>query len=327
MRRPQQNDEELQSLQGEVTRHQIRTHTHASRESLSAPKLLGIAIIGIVGVFIFCSVVYHSDNVSGADLDAAPGHVHQAIHIAPSSTDGDSPVSPEPVPATPKETVAPSSAPSSPLPAATIATSEYPTTSPLAAEPQPTAESMVPPPNVLPGPGTTVHGDDAGGQWYVYTRRGQPMTDNEHKEMTEKWGSWTLVDDKERPSSDFYAHYPNRDIPRQSFPENAWQIDNEYLDKFLPQAIALVERAQLAILEEYGFTDGTWEERTKMFHLEIYDTPLEEIRFPKEYAGDQGGWTTQRSWAGLKRRLLHAIMSQDIFVFAMGGHSAAAGHG
>ena len=41
----------------------------------------------------------------------------------------------------------------------------------------------------------------------------------------------------------------------------------------------------------------------------------------------QGGWTTQKSWSGLVQRLLHAIMTEDVFVFAMGGASAAAGHG
>ena len=36
---------------------------------------------------------------------------------------------------------------------------------------------------------------------------------------------------------------------------------------------------------------------------------------------------TTRSWKGLQRRLLHAIMTQDSFVLSMGGHSAAARHG
>jgi hypothetical protein len=40
---------------------------------------------------------------------------------------------------------------------------------------------------------------------------------------------------------------------------------------------------------------------------------------------DQAGCTTPKSWENLKRRLLHAIMTEDVFVFAMGGHSAAAG--
>jgi hypothetical protein len=42
---------------------------------------------------------------------------------------------------------------------------------------------------------------------------------------------------------------------------------------------------------------------------------------------DKGGWSTPKSWLGLKRRLLHAIMTEDTFNFAMGGHSASAGHG
>ena len=47
----------------------------------------------------------------------------------------------------------------------------------------------------------------------------------------------------------------------------------------------------------------------------------------KAIMNERGGWTTPGSWKGLKRRLLHAIMTEDSFVFAMGGHSSSAGHG
>lgn len=171
---------------------------------------------------------------------------------------------------------------------------------------------------------------------HAYRRRGQPMTDDDRKAMVDKWGSWTLVDEKERPNHDYYAIYPNRDIPRSDFPENAWQTDQEYLAKFLPESIKLVERTQEAILAEYGLTEGSWEERTEMFSLEMFDT-LEgtspyvitkpETGWRKDTQGERGGWSTTKSWEGLKRRLLHAIMTEDSFIFAMGGHSAAAGHG
>ena len=153
------------------------------------------------------------------------------------------------------------------------------------------------------------------------------MSEPEREAMVQSWGSWTLVDEKERPTKDIYAKYPNRDIPRSEFPSNAWQIDAAYLKEFLPEAIALVQRGQEAILAEYGQTEGTWEERSKMFELDFYNGTLGEVSFPKDFNGNKGGWTTNRSWEGLKRRILHAIMTEDIFVFAMGGHSVAAGHG
>jgi hypothetical protein len=93
---------------------------------------------------------------------------------------------------------------------------------------------------------------------HTYKRRGQPMNAEDQKDMKKKWSSWTLVDDKERPTEDYYTAYPNRDIPRTEFPSNAWQIDNDYLAKFLPEAIKLVERTQEAILAEYGKTEGSW---------------------------------------------------------------------
>jgi hypothetical protein len=162
---------------------------------------------------------------------------------------------------------------------------------------------------------------------HTYTPRGQPMSDADRQAMITKHGSWTLVDDKERPSKDLYKKYPTRDIPRSEFPSNAWQIDKEYLAKFLPEGIALAQRAQEGILAEYGHTEGPFLNRSEMFHMDMYEGTLEGVQFPKDFQGDKGGWTTKKSWEGLKRRILHAVMTEDWFVFAMGGHSAAAGHG
>jgi hypothetical protein len=134
--------------------------------------------------------------------------------------------------------------------------------------------------------------------------------------MIDKWGSWTIVDDKDRPTDDFYQAYPNRDVPRSNFPANAWQVDKEYLSTFLPESLKLVERAYNAIMAEYGQPN----ENSEIFHIEKSDEWDDKC-------GDQVGCTTPKSWDNLKRRLLHAIMTEDVFVFAMGGHSAAAGHG
>jgi hypothetical protein len=141
----------------------------------------------------------------------------------------------------------------------------------------------------------------------TYKRRGQPRSDDDRQAMTEKWGSWTVIDDKERPTDDYYAAYPTRDIPRADFPSNAWQIDDDYLSKFLPESIALVQRAQDAILAEYGKTEGSWEERSKMFEVAAID---EEGSDSESDTKNKGGRTTKKSWAGLKRRLLHAIMTE-----------------
>lgn len=153
----------------------------------------------------------------------------------------------------------------------------------------------------------------------IYRTRGRPRNETDRQNLMNEWGSWTLVDEmfEQRPKNDYYQRYPNRDIPRADFPLMAWQVDSNYLSQFLPESIQLIDRAQKAILAEYG------QNNSDMFHIYKYEN-VDNITMS---GGSQGGWTTHHSWEGLKRRLLHAILTEDVFVFAMGGHSAAAGHG
>ena len=72
-------------------------------------------------------------------------------------------------------------------------------------------------------------------------------------------------------------------------------------------------------MAEYGQDPAT----SQMFQIFRYNS---SDSVP-ETGEKQGGWTTHSSWQGLIKRILHAIMTEDVFVFAMGGHSAAAGHG
>jgi hypothetical protein len=167
----------------------------------------------------------------------------------------------------------------------------------------------------------------------TYLLRGKPTDDATKKALAQTWGEWTFVDPKadKRPMENFYTDYPNRDVPREKFPADAWQTDKEYLSKFLPQAKALVERAMEAILSEYGHgkldePDKTFDERSKMFSFKMADL-LGGEKLPKAYPFDIGGWTTERSFDGLARRILHAVMTEDQFTLVMSGHSSAAGHG
>jgi hypothetical protein len=101
------------------------------------------------------------------------------------------------------------------------------------------------------------------------------------------------------------------------------------VNHFLQEATQLVHRAKEAIFEEYGHglprTHEEMAEAYKMFHLHMVDLSKDEN--PPSGWNAQGGWTTQRSFDGLARRLLHAMMTKDTFTVIMGGHSAAAGHG
>lgn len=55
----------------------------------------------------------------------------------------------------------------------------------------------------------------------------------------------------------------------------------------------------------------------RMFHWSREDLSDEKAQAPEKYRkhGDRGngGWTTKRSFDGLVRRLLHAMMTQDTF--------------
>ena len=196
----------------------------------------------------------------------------------------------------------------------------------------------------------------------TYLRRGQPMDDTTRQALTDQWGIWTFVDPKKtddtsstsssssfgmgwfsklspsrsqnRPQDDYYAKYPSRDVPHTHFPSTAWQIDSTYLQQFLPQGQALVQRAQEAILTEYGYgtihrpNESLNERANLLFHVEVSNR-TDSVEFVKEAAlyKEAGGAMTLRGWDGLVRRILHAILTQDTFRVVLGGHSAAAGHG
>ena len=331
------------------------------RTDISAPPLnpiwrvLGVIVLGILVLFATDSVEIErvsTDDHPGIDLDGAPGHttiktLDEYTGPDPQSVNSERPGIEEPSPIAPPiappttPPIAPPTAPpidSDPDTPTDDAPVGAPTTPPIAPPTAPPIDSVpdtptddapigASSPTVPAKPTTTIEGEST--LRHTYKRRGQPLSNENRKALIDQYGSWTLVDTKTRPTQDFYKKYPNRDIPRSEFPSNAWQIDEEYLGKFLSEAIALTQRAQEGILNEYGYTQGTFENRADpMFGIELID----DLANATGLGGgrdsiSKGGWTTKKSWEGLKRRLLHAIMTEDSFVFAMGGHSAAAGHG
>jgi hypothetical protein len=210
----------------------------------------------------------------------------------------------------------------------TVAKSESPKSS--SAKPKSASKSKDPPPLVhsppVQEPG---YKSNPAALSDTYLPRGKPINATDKQALSKKYGTWTLVDPKadQRPNYDFYARYPNRDIPREQFPKNAWQIDTEYLAKFLPEAKALIERGMEAMLAEYGHSPEeepgkTFEERAEMFSVTIVD-----LKVGGGSKVQNAGWMTARSFQGLVRRVLHAVMTEDTFTLVMGGHSAAAAHG
>jgi len=164
-----------------------------------------------------------------------------------------------------------------------------------------------------------------------------PFPDDQTKQkVAEDYGHWHFWDGDEdvRPTNDYLAEYPNRDIPGDDFPDDAWQGDAVFVNHYLNDADQLVSRAMEAIFTEYGHgkplpAEGL-ADRMKMFHWEKVNLATATAP-PEKYAkrGDRGngGWTTARSFDGLVLRLTHAMMTSDTFTVVMGGHSAAAGQG
>jgi len=165
-----------------------------------------------------------------------------------------------------------------------------------------------------------------------------PLPSEEVKEeLAEKYGKWHFWDGDEdmRPMEDYTSKYPNKDVPGEEFPEDAWQADAVYVNHILNDADLLISRTMEAIFVEYGkgkpLPPEGLAERMRMFHWSREDLSDEKAQEPEKYRkhGDRGngGWTTKRSFDGLVRRLLHAMMTQDTFTVVMGGHSAAQGQG
>ena len=163
-----------------------------------------------------------------------------------------------------------------------------------------------------------------------------PISEDKMSKLSEKWGSWHFWDgDVEmRPKEDYLSQYPNRDIPGDNFPSSSWQVDSVYVNHFLNDADHLLDRAMESIFSEYGHGKPLPPEelaaRFRMFHWEKIDlsTATEPPpEFKKRGSRDIGGWTTKRSFDGLVRRLLHAMLTQDTFTVVVAGHSAAQGQG
>ena len=144
------------------------------------------------------------------------------------------------------------------------------------------------------------------------------------------------------------------DLTESKFPEESWQADAVYANHFQDAGAKLVVRAKEAMFATYHgygltnvqateeFDDSvTWElqdidkrlqDRINMFFLN-QEVDLDTITSEEaldEFAPswrEKGGWTTTRSWDGLKRRLLHALMTNSPFTVVIAGSWQSMGYG
>ena len=105
-----------------------------------------------------------------------------------------------------------------------------------------------------------------------------PLPDDETKaELAEKFGRWRFWDGDEdvRPQEDYCAKYPNRDIPGEDFPDDAWQGDAVFVNHYLNDADLLIARTMEAIFIEYGHGKPLPPEGTYSYFYFLTLSPIE----------------------------------------------------
>ena len=188
-------------------------------------------------------------------------------------------------------------------------------------------------------------------------------TDQRTTLLKQIYGSWTFFDGsaEDRPTTPYLTVENGNiylDLPEDKFPLESWQADAVYANHFLDAAEKLCKRGQQAIFTTYhGYglsnvhtvknnnddgeensveyimedVDKRSSLRRQMFHIEEID--LDIIKTSKELYekvpkwDKMGGWTTQRSFDGLERRIKHAIMTKSNFTVVITGNWQSMGYG
>lgn len=155
------------------------------------------------------------------------------------------------------------------------------------------------------------------------------------KKVREEWGAWDFKDpmDKTRSIADF-SNAPYKDLPREEFPPDAWQADEEYLAKFFEEGKSLVDRMLEGVYAEYGWgkkgkDEEFLKEREEKWKIHLYNKEQCAIKLQGCGMRERTGLMSVEDvgFDGLVRKLLHAMMTNDEFYAVLAGHSAAAGHG
>ena len=158
-----------------------------------------------------------------------------------------------------------------------------------------------------------------------------------------KWHFWDNVDPALRPAlSSYVSLYPNGDVPYKKFPPKAWQGDAVFVNHFLDSAVELIQRAKDVIFTEYGWgpkkslSREQVSQRNRFFKFHRIDFNSTSSTTPQDNNNKnddesihlkllpqgwerQGGWTTERTFLSLSKRLLHCMMTNCEFTIVVGG--------
>jgi hypothetical protein len=165
----------------------------------------------------------------------------------------------------------------------------------------------------------------------TYIRRAkQTLTAEQQQELNDTWGYWNWTHPPPLPHTTApppYNQYPNQDIPRSAFPTGSWQTDPLYLQEFLPHSIQYIERCLEAILGEYGNSKFDHPDKSIWDRAWMFDITTSGEKYNLKNPMGNAGFGTPATLGAIKKRIVHALMTENSFTFVMGGHSAAAGHG
>jgi len=159
----------------------------------------------------------------------------------------------------------------------------------------------------------------------------QQKHDDQMAAVRKEWGAWNFTDPHpklKRDAPDFDS-VDYRDLKNSEIPDTAWQKDEEYVRGFIKEGKDLVNRVIEGVYAEFGHptkkADGTtMTKEEKLKRHELFQVVIAE---KNEKTSTGVAWLTPGTWDGFIQKLLHAMITNDIFYFVLGGHSSACGHG
>ena len=165
--------------------------------------------------------------------------------------------------------------------------------------------------------------------------------------VKETFGAWDLIDPYYADNGNYRPRldatlFPNGDAPLAEFPNDVWQLDEEYVGNFISQARELIDRLKEGIYAEYGMPSTTpdgkhklstdvLKKRDEYFQVILKDFGVNNDRQAIDLKTKEPlkgvAYLNMNAWDGLVSKLLHTLMMNDDFYVVMTGDGAAAGHG
>ena len=159
---------------------------------------------------------------------------------------------------------------------------------------------------------------------------------------TKQWGAWEAPTDTfyekysvRRPEPPFDT-YPYRDVPLKKFPEHSWQLDETYVASLLQQAKKLLHRVKEGIYIEYGqptirkdgkkISKHEMDKRDELFGIITEDFSVKKgtaVEIGNVHIAKKGvAYMSETTWDGLVQKLLHAMMTNDVFYVVLVGQGS-----